>query len=84
MSERSVTAPVRFRTRREIHENDHRPIHGEAENGARDDALHGYFDWPRTSTGEEIVEMLGVSAPTFVQHLRTAQRNLLGGLYDQP
>lgn len=44
----------------------------------------GYFDWPRTSTGEEIAEMLGVSAPTFAQHLRTAQRKLLGDLYDEP
>jgi HTH-type transcriptional regulator, bacterioopsin transcriptional activator and related proteins len=42
----------------------------------------GYFDWPRTSTGEEVAEMLGVSAPTFAQHLRTAQRKLFAGLYD--
>jgi predicted DNA binding protein len=25
----------------------------------------GFFDWPRDSTGEEIAELMGVSAPTF-------------------
>lgn len=42
----------------------------------------GYFDWPRTSTGREIAAMLGVSQPTFTQHLRTAHRKLLASLYD--
>lgn len=42
----------------------------------------GYYDWPRDSTAEEIADSLGVSAPTFHQHLRRAQqkavRTLLG------
>jgi predicted DNA binding protein len=42
----------------------------------------GYFDWPRTKTGREIAAMLGVSQPTFAQHLRSAQRKLLASLYD--
>lgn len=37
----------------------------------------GYFDWPRSKTGEELAEMLGITAPTFANHLRTAQRKLL-------
>lgn len=42
----------------------------------------GYFDWPRTSTGKEVAAMLGVSQPTFTQHLRTAHRKLLASLYE--
>ncbi|QCJ45980.1 GAF domain-containing protein [Haloprofundus sp. MHR1] len=32
--------------------------------------LEGYFEWPRTKTGEEIAASLGVSGPTFQQHIR--------------
>ncbi|MDL5361024.1 bacterio-opsin activator domain-containing protein [Halalkalicoccus sp. NIPERK01] len=42
----------------------------------------GYFEWPRTTTGEEVAEMLDVSPPTFAQHLRTAERKLFAALYD--
>ncbi|WP_247007447.1 PAS domain S-box protein [Halorientalis litorea] len=42
----------------------------------------GYYDWPRDSTAEEIADSLGVTPPTFHQHLRCAQekavRTLLG------
>jgi len=37
----------------------------------------GFFQWPRESTGEEVAESLGVSAPTFHRHLRVAERKLL-------
>ncbi len=37
----------------------------------------GYFDWPRESTAEELAESLGVSSPTFHNHLRRAQGKLL-------
>lgn len=40
--------------------------------------LSGYFDWPRGSTAEELAESLGVTSPTFHNHLRRAQRKLLG------
>ncbi|GAA0645231.1 bacterio-opsin activator domain-containing protein [Salarchaeum japonicum] len=33
---------------------------------------HGFFSWPREHTGEEVAEAMGVSAPTFHQHLRKA------------
>lgn len=39
--------------------------------------LQGYFEWPREHDGEEISEMLGVSGPTFSEHLRTAIMHLL-------
>ena len=37
----------------------------------------GYFEWPRDSTAEELAEAMGVTAPTFHQHLREAERKLL-------
>lgn len=36
----------------------------------------GYFEWPRKATGEELAESFGISAPTFSQHLRKAQKNV--------
>ncbi|QLG29657.1 helix-turn-helix domain-containing protein (plasmid) [Halorarum halophilum] len=33
----------------------------------------GFFEWPREATGEEVAESLGVTAPTFHQHLRKAE-----------
>ncbi len=41
----------------------------------------GYFEWPRDSSGEDVADSLGVSAPTFHQHVRHAQRKLLDALY---
>ncbi|WP_135806488.1 GAF domain-containing protein [Halorussus marinus] len=43
----------------------------------------GFFEWPRESTGEEVAESLGVSAPTFHQHLRVGERKLLAALLDE-
>ncbi|MFC4359103.1 bacterio-opsin activator domain-containing protein [Halobium salinum] len=43
----------------------------------------GYFSWPRESTGEEIAEALGVSPPTFHQHLRLGLEELLSASLDQ-
>lgn len=37
----------------------------------------GYFDWPRQATGEEISDELGLSSPTFHQHLRVAMRKII-------
>jgi|AntRauMinimDraft_4_1070384.scaffolds.fasta_scaffold00087_37 predicted DNA binding protein/DNA-binding NarL/FixJ family response regulator len=34
----------------------------------------GLFEWPRQSTGQELAERLGISPPTFNQHLRAAER----------
>ena len=42
----------------------------------------GFFEWPRESTGEEVAESLGVSAPTFHKHLRVAERKLLAARFD--
>lgn len=37
----------------------------------------GFFEWPRDSTGEEIADSLEVSATTFRETLRRAERNLI-------
>nr|WP_233264970.1 bacterio-opsin activator domain-containing protein [Halomarina oriensis] len=44
--------------------------------------LAGFFEWPRGSTGEEVADSLDISAPTFHEHLRAAQRKLLETLVD--
>ncbi|WP_415378798.1 GAF domain-containing protein [Halosimplex sp. TS25] len=43
----------------------------------------GFFEWPRESSGEEVAADLAVSQPTFVEHLRRAQSNLLADLLDE-
>jgi PAS domain S-box-containing protein len=44
--------------------------------------LAGFFEWPHAVSGDELAETMGVSRSTFHQHLRAAQRKLLGGIYD--
>ncbi|ELZ28795.1 PAS sensor protein [Halosimplex carlsbadense 2-9-1] len=41
----------------------------------------GFFEWPRTSTGEDVAEMLDVSQPTVNRHLRVGQQRLLDRLF---
>lgn len=43
----------------------------------------GFFEWPRDATGEDVAATLGVSQPTFLQHLRTAERKLLSAFFDE-
>lgn len=43
--------------------------------------LSGYFDWPRDSTAAECADALGISQPTFSQHIRTAQYKVFGALF---
>ncbi|SFC33869.1 PAS domain S-box-containing protein [Halobiforma haloterrestris] len=43
----------------------------------------GYFDTPRTSTGDELSERFGVTRQTFNQHLRKAQRTVFRQLYEK-
>jgi predicted DNA binding protein len=44
--------------------------------------LSGYFEWPRESTAEECAEALGISQPTFSQHLRAAERAMSACLFE--
>ncbi|WP_049919977.1 helix-turn-helix domain-containing protein [Halobiforma nitratireducens] len=43
----------------------------------------GYFDSPRTSTGDELADRFGVTRQTFNQHLRKAQQNVLTQLFEK-
>ncbi|MFD1586128.1 PAS domain S-box protein [Halorientalis brevis] len=42
----------------------------------------GFFEWPRESTGEDVADALDISAPTFHQHLRGAERRLLNTIIE--
>ncbi|WP_435346657.1 bacterio-opsin activator domain-containing protein [Haloarchaeobius sp. HRN-SO-5] len=44
---------------------------------------NGYFEWPRTRTGEEIASLLDITQPTFNNHLRVAERKLFSLLFDE-
>ncbi|SFR66862.1 PAS domain S-box-containing protein [Halogeometricum rufum] len=41
----------------------------------------GFFEWPRAVTGEDVAESLGVSPPTFHQHLRKAERKMFDAVF---
>ena len=41
----------------------------------------GFFEWPRDASGEDVAASLGVSPPTFHQHLRKAERKLFESLF---
>ncbi|SFG01547.1 PAS domain S-box-containing protein [Halopelagius inordinatus] len=77
----SVEDPFRERLQRQFSE-----ILTERQRTAVETAYYsGFFEWPRESTGEDVAESLGVSAPTFHQHLRRAEKELFGQvLAEQP
>jgi predicted DNA binding protein len=53
----------------------------ERQRSALEAAYHaGFFDWPRDVSGGEMAESLGVSSPTFHQHLRKAEQKILDAL----
>lgn len=46
-------------------------------------AYHGgFFEWPRTATGEEVAASLNISPPAFHNHVRTVQRKLFASLFE--
>jgi PAS domain S-box-containing protein len=42
----------------------------------------GYYDWNRGTNGDELAESMGLSRPTFHQHLRAAERKLVEEFFD--
>ena len=44
--------------------------------------LSGFFEMPRVSNGQEVTDLLGVSQPTFSEHLRAAERTLCEVLFE--
>ena len=45
--------------------------------------LSGFFESPRANTGQEITASLGISQPTFIQHLRASQRKIFEMVFDE-
>ncbi|QIB74091.1 response regulator [Halogeometricum borinquense] len=45
--------------------------------------VSGYFDWPRGSTAEEVAESLGITAPTFHEHLRAGEKKLMQTFFEE-
>jgi PAS domain S-box-containing protein len=43
----------------------------------------GFFEWPRNASGEEVAESLGVTPPTFHQHLRAAEGKIVDSLLSE-
>jgi DNA-binding CsgD family transcriptional regulator len=43
----------------------------------------GFFEWPRDRSGEEVAASLGVSASTFHQHVRKAEKKLLDVIFTE-
>lgn len=43
----------------------------------------GYFGWPRERTADECAQALGISQPTFSQHIRTAQEKMFEAFFDE-
>ncbi|WP_435334704.1 bacterio-opsin activator domain-containing protein [Haloarchaeobius sp. TZWWS8] len=43
----------------------------------------GFYDWPREASGEDLARSLGVSQPTFLEHLRTGERKLFEQFFDE-
>ncbi|ELZ07824.1 bacterio-opsin activator domain-containing protein [Natrialba aegyptia] len=43
----------------------------------------GFFEWPRSSTGEEIAETMGVTPPTMHQHLRKGLKTVLSEFFEE-
>lgn len=42
----------------------------------------GFFAWPRTTSGEELAEKMGVCQSTFLQHLRASQQKIFDALFE--
>lgn len=44
----------------------------------------GYYDWPRKAEAKEIAERLGITHPTFLEHLRKAEQKLIRSSLPRP
>jgi PAS domain-containing protein/DNA-binding CsgD family transcriptional regulator len=44
----------------------------------------GFFEWPRDTSGQEVAEAIGVTPPTFHQHLRKAERKVFDTVFSSP
>ncbi|WP_226007523.1 bacterio-opsin activator domain-containing protein [Natrinema salinisoli] len=43
----------------------------------------GYYEWPRECSGEAVAAELGISSPTFSEHIHAAERKLLTMVFEE-
>ncbi|MCU4718109.1 bacterio-opsin activator domain-containing protein [Halapricum hydrolyticum] len=78
---RDTAEPIPVRSERGVHAMLADRLTDKQHEVLRTAYLSGYFSWPRRTTAEECAEALGISQPTFSQHIRTAQEKLLDRLF---
>jgi predicted DNA binding protein len=44
-------------------------------------ARHGYYQWPRAASADDIADEMNISSPTFLEHLRTAEQKVMSRLF---
>jgi HTH-type transcriptional regulator, bacterioopsin transcriptional activator and related proteins len=44
--------------------------------------LSGYFEWPRGTNGEGVADVLGISKPTFHEHIRACERKFVEAYFE--
>ncbi|WP_435360088.1 bacterio-opsin activator domain-containing protein [Haloarchaeobius sp. DFWS5] len=42
-----------------------------------------FFEWPRPTSGDDLAESMGIARSTYHQHLRAAERKLVGEFFDR-
>jgi PAS domain S-box-containing protein len=43
-----------------------------------------FFEWPRPTSGDDLADSMGIARSTYHQHLRAAERKLVGEFFDRP
>jgi predicted DNA binding protein len=80
VGKRTVDRPIQ--TAQEFRQSLTDPLTDRQEMVLRTVYFAGYYDWPRGSTAEEIAESLDIASATLHYHLRKAQDELLGAVFD--
>ncbi|USZ67946.1 helix-turn-helix domain-containing protein [Halorussus salilacus] len=80
VSKQEVGRPVH--TAKEFRQTLNRELTEKQQTALQTAYFAGYYEYPRESTAEEVADSLGVSSPTLHQHLRAAQRKLVGTFLD--
>ena len=75
--ERNIQTEAEFRTQLEATLTDRQ------REAAQTAYFAGYFEWPRTNSGEEVAEMMDITQTTFTQHLRAAENKLFERLFSE-
>lgn len=44
--------------------------------------LSGFFEWPRDTNSEDVADVLGITKPTFHEHIRACERKLVSAYFD--